>query len=174
MKKSFLTYSTTCVLQIWYYSVSGWQYSLPYSSLVVLHSFRLKNRSYFRLYKSPSLGAIQTSIAFVCRITPVCLFYIQIINSNFHPLKLTGTRKGQSSVLHSFVTQWRKTVDIFWFLCFTKRNTSNENRPIWLLPFSIIVVCGSLSQLVFVEKIKTRMSSCMISILKLLAKNKIT
>lgn len=102
------------------------------------------------------------------------LIYIQIINSNFHPLKLTGTRKGQSSALHSFVTQWRKTVDIFWFLCFTKRNTSKENRPIWLLPFSIIVVCGSLSQLVFVEKIKSRMSSCMISILKLLAENKVT
>lgn len=140
---------------------------------IVLLFIRHKKYSYFRLYKSPSFCAIQPSIAFVCRVTSLWLFYIQIINSNFHPLKLTGTRKGQSSALHSFVTQWRKTVDIFWFLCFTKRNTSKENRPIWLLPFSIIVVCGSLSQLVFVEKIKTRMSSCS-SILMLLAEKKIT
>lgn len=54
---------------------------------------------------------------------------------------------GQSSARHSLVTQCRNTVDIFWFLCLTKRNTSKENRPIWLFPFSKTVVCGSLSHL---------------------------
>lgn len=58
-----------------------------------------------------------------------------------------GIRKGQSSALQSLVTQCRKTVDIFWFLCFTNRNTSKEKRPRWLLPFSMTVVWGSLSQL---------------------------
>lgn len=60
---------------------------------------------------------------------------------------LTGKSRGQSSARHSLVTQCRKTVDIFWFLCLTKRNTSKEKRPIWLFPFSNTVVCGSLSHL---------------------------
>lgn len=62
-------------------------------------------------------------------------------------VSLTGISKGQSSARHSLVTQWRKTVDIFWFLCFTKRNTSKAKRPIWLFPFSKTVVWGSFSQL---------------------------
>lgn len=62
-------------------------------------------------------------------------------------VSLTGTSIGQSSERHSLVTQCRKTVDIFWFLCFTKRNTSKAKRPIWLFPFSKMVVWGSFSQL---------------------------
>ena len=62
-------------------------------------------------------------------------------------VSLTGISMGQSSDRHSLVTQCRKTVDIFWFLCLTKRNTSKAKRPIWLFPFSNTVVCGSLSQL---------------------------
>lgn len=61
---------------------------------------------------------------------------------------LTGISIAQSSARHSLVTQCRKTVDIFWFLCFTKRNTSKAKRPIWLFPFSNTVVWGSFSQLV--------------------------
>lgn len=47
-----------------------------------------------------------------------------------HPQNLTGMSMGQSSARHSLVTQCRKTVDIFWFLCLTKRNTSKAKRPI--------------------------------------------
>lgn len=62
-------------------------------------------------------------------------------------VSLTGMSIGQSSARQSLVTQCRNTVDIFWFLCFTKRNTSKANRPIWLFPFSKTVVWGSFSQL---------------------------
>lgn len=57
---------------------------------------------------------------------------------------LTGMSMMQSSARQSFVTQCRNTVDIFWCLCFTKRKTSKEKRPIWLFPFSKTVVWGSL------------------------------
>lgn len=43
---------------------------------------------------------------------------------------LTGMSMMQSSARQSFVTQCRNTVDIFWCLCFTKRKTSKEKRPI--------------------------------------------
>lgn len=61
--------------------------------------------------------------------------------------KLTGMSMMQSSARQSLVTQCKNTVDILWCLCLTKRKTSKEKRPIWLLPFSKTVVCGSLWQL---------------------------
>lgn len=81
-----------------------------------------------------------------------CIFcHVQVSVSS---VSLTGISSEQSSARHSLVTQCRKTVDIFWFLCFTKRNTSKAKRPIWLFPFSKTVVWGSFSQLVQKRKIR--------------------
>lgn len=60
---------------------------------------------------------------------------------------ITGMSRMQSSGRHSLVTQCRNTVDIFWCRCLTNRKTSKEKRPVWLLPFSKTVVCGSLLHL---------------------------
>lgn len=82
------------------------------------------------------------------------LHFTKETNIDMNVVGLTGMSIGQSSARHSLVTQCRKTVDIFWFLCLTKRNTSKAKRPIWLLPFSKTVVWGSFSQLVQGENIR--------------------